>query len=103
MDNLFHQLFHALPLREDLVALATPLGAALRAISATAALEALPRYTVLWPGAGTASSWTGWELITRALSASLPDGMLPRTTATQTDEILRPLELRCYPKLVFLP
>ena len=111
MDNLFHVLFHALPLSEDMKALSAPLTQLLSRLvdgdSASAGetrgagsmpLELLPRYTVLWPGDESSSRWMGWELMTRVLSASLPHSLMTSPpSAEHTDALLQPLSLNCYP------
>ena len=141
MDNLFHALFHAIPLREDLLALHAPL---LRATArlleeqkaqqqqpqaqqqqpqqqqpqqqqqqrpeseavergvhdagATAlalpGFDWLPRYTVIWPASTSVRGWVGWEMVTRALAASLN---VARPAHEDTDAMLTPLAMRCYP------
>lgn len=109
LDNLFHTLFHALPLREDLLDLHAPLLRTLSRILGTgmrraenmevggAAVDFLPRYTVLWPGSPNVGDWLGWELAMRAISGSVgfrTPGM------NETNVIVEPLKLRCYPLLL---
>ena len=96
LDNLFHTLFHAVALRENVLALHGPLAAAARRLlrqvggapaelgersgerwgersgeEPTAPFAWLPRYTVLWPAGASSARWVGWELTTRTLAASL--------------------------------
>ena len=111
LDNLFHTLFHALALREDVLGLHDPLVAAARRLlrqagrpstepgserSGTPSVEWLPRYTVLWPAGGSSDRWLGWELTTRALAASL-SGVEPPPAAAVDAMLAPPLSLRCYP------
>ena len=127
MDNLFHVLFPALPLSEDLAALRGQLvreqqmqhqqtqqhprkrqeqhmqaetQPTPRVVTALANLELewLPRYTVLWPGSAPGlGGWAGWELVMRAVASSL--GMAP-PPAERTQELLTPLRLGCHPLVV---
>ena len=101
MDNLFHILFHALPLREDLARLSRDGALSAGSGGASAAYELLPRYTVLWPGASSSRGWPGWEMATRALSTALPhSNHMAMPTAEQTDSRIEPLSLHCYPLVI---
>ena len=101
MDNLFHILFHALPLREDLARLSRDGALSAGSGGASAAYELLPRYTVLWPGASSSRGWPGWEMATRALSTALPhSNHMAMPTVEQTDSRIEPLSLHCYPLVI---
>lgn len=118
LDNIFHLLFHALPLREDVLLLR---GKSARGEEEAAKreeakgeeakreeggghgrgsaggphvqpVELLPRYTVLWPGASRTRDWVGWTLLSRILSATL--GQLP-PPEERTKDLLA--TLNCYP------
>lgn len=81
-DNLFHMLWHALPLREDVLALKPGL---------IGPLDLLPRYTVMWPDVNE-SVWNGWELVSRVLTASLRQPL----QSSRREALLRPWQLHCY-------
>ena len=90
LDNLFHSLFHALPLREDAAAARAqllqqqapqqqhrrrrqPQQLQQQEPPPAPLPDLLPRYTVLWPGPfnASASGWRGWQMLERLLADAL--------------------------------
>ena len=100
MDNLWHSLFHAIPIRKLF----------LRRQIDLRAVDLFPRYTMYWPvdnvrehykdsGLKPVAKWATWELLLRSLIDQRSDVRL-RTITAQTQQLIKPRRWQCYHTLV---
>ena len=97
MDNLWHAVFHAIPLGELSARLD---GAAVQASSQPRRAVLWPRFTVRPPAASqSVADWTGWELVVRCVLAAAPTlfaGESWRTVAAATQRRRREGQVHCF-------